>query len=136
MCLEISNFDFVACWGAPSVVAMPSRWVSTSDRLKGLPSDLLQTRGHKSGFTKDDKKARSEFQRSARTWGAIVHQGGGSAPPRSSKEKRSGSKAGGWKGIGMHPREGRTKGSEGQERMPALGENKGSFCALGVPKHC
>ena len=76
MCLEISNFDFVSCWGAPSVVAMPSRWVSTSDRLKGLPPDLLQTRGHKSGFDKDDKKARSEFQRSARTWGAVVHQRG------------------------------------------------------------
>ena len=50
--------------------------MSTSDKSKRLPPDLLQNWGHHSGFDQKKKTARSEFQRSARTWGAVVHQGG------------------------------------------------------------
>ena len=40
--LEVSNFDDVACWEAPLVVAMRSRWMLRSDRLKGVPPDSLR----------------------------------------------------------------------------------------------
>ena len=50
--------------------------MSTSDKSKRLPPDLLQNWAPIGIGSKKKKKARSEFQRSARTWGAVVHQGG------------------------------------------------------------